>query len=345
MQQELALREHTEALEMELLSPFAAHVRDSKGRERPESEDAIRTAYQRDRDRILHSKCFRRLKHKTQVFISPEGDHYRTRLTHTLEVGQIARTMARALRLNEDLIEAMAMGHDVGHTPFGHAGEKILQELSPGFHHAKQSVRVLRLLENRRDSDVPGLNLTWEVLDGIEHHSGEAMSATLEGRLLKFADRIAYVNHDIDDSMRAGVLTMEDLPKDCIAVLGETHSKRITTMVQAIIRASYGKDTIAMEEPVYEASRKLRAFMFREVYTNDLVKGENVKLKHILTDLLSYLVAHPDAMPEDHRRLYRFEQEPTSVEQQAIDYIAGMTDVFLIRTYRQLFIPRAWSIL
>lgn len=339
------LREQTEKWEKEWLSPYASHVSATRGRERAEEEDSVRTAYQRDRDRILHSKCFRRLKHKTQVFIAPEGDHYRTRLTHTLEVSQIARTMARALRLNEDLIEAMAMGHDVGHTPFGHAGEKILQILDPGFHHAKQSVRVLRVLENRRDHAIPGLNLTWEVLDGIAHHSGEQKAETLEGRLLKFADRIAYVNHDIDDSLRAGVLTMEDLPKESITVLGETHSERISTMVNAIIEASFDKPDIAMEDSVYEASRNLRAFMFREVYTNEMVKGENTKLEHIMTDLLDYLVDHPDVMPIDHRRLYRDTAEETDVRRQAIDYIAGMTDDFLIRTYRNLFIPKAWSIL
>ena len=339
------LREQTEKWEKEWLSPYASHVSATRGRERAEEEDSVRTAYQRDRDRILHSKCFRRLKHKTQVFIAPEGDHYRTRLTHTLEVSQIAGTMTRALRLNEGVIEAVAMGYDVGHPPFGHAGEKILQILDPGFHHAKQSVRVLRVLENRRDHAIPGLNLTWEVLDGIAHHSGEQKAETLEGRLLKFADRIAYVNHDIDDSLRAGVLTMEDLPKESIAVLGETHSERISTMVNAIIEASFDKPDIAMEDSVYEASRNLRAFMFREVYTNEMVKGENTKLEHIMTDLLDYLVDHPDVMPIDHRRLYRDTAEETDVRRQAIDYIAGMTDDFLIRTYRNLFIPKAWSIL
>ena len=206
-------------------------------------------------------------------------------------------------------------------------------------------MRVLRVLENRRDHAIPGLNLTWEVLDGIAHHSGEQKAETLEGRLLKFADRIAYVNHDIDDSLRAGVLTMEDLPKESIAVLGETHSERISTMVNAIIEASFDKPDIAMEDSVYEASRNLRAFMFREVYTNEMVKGENTKLEHIMTDLLDYLVDHPDVMPIDHRRLYRDTAEETDVRRQAIDYIAGMTDDFLIRTYRNLFIPKAWSIL
>ncbi|MDD7593323.1 MAG: deoxyguanosinetriphosphate triphosphohydrolase [Peptoniphilaceae bacterium] len=338
------LRERTEALEDALLSPYAAHVRRSRGRAVVEPEDPIRTAYQRDRDRILHAKCFRRLKHKTQVFIAPEGDHYRTRLTHTLEVSQVARTMARALRLNEDLIEAMAMGHDVGHTPFGHAGEHILQEISPGFHHAKQSVRTLTRLEMRRDKQSPGLNLTWEVLDGVEHHSGTAKAATLEGRLLKYADRIAYVNHDIDDSLRAGVLHIEDLPQSTLEILGRGHSERITTLVNAVIEASDGKDDIAMSEPVASAFDELRRFMFAHVYTNELVKGENAKLGHVITDLYDYLVKKPHVMPADHRALYEHTDEEDDIPRQVLDYIAGMTDDFLIRVYRDLFIPKAWSI-
>ncbi len=339
------LRERTERWEREFLSPFACCVADSAGREVPEAPDPVRTAYQRDRDRILHSKCFRRLKHKTQVFIAPEGDHYRTRLTHTLEVSQVARTMARALRLNEDLIEAMALGHDVGHTPFGHAGEHILQSLLPGFHHSEQSVRVLTRLEMRRDSTAPGLNLTAEVLDGILHHSGSGKANTLEGRLLKIADRIAYVNHDIDDALRAGVLTMEDLPQDSIAVLGQTHSQRISTMVMAVIEASMDQDDVGMMPEVLEASQKLRQFMFERVYTNEQVKGENSKLGHIITDLFTYLQEHPDVMPEAHRALYRNTEEEDDLERQALDYIAGMTDDFLIRTYRECFIPKAWDIL
>lgn len=338
------LRERTEALEETLLRADAAHVKDSKGREVPEEEDPIRTAYQRDRDRILHAKCFRRLKHKTQVFIAPEGDHYRTRLTHTLEVSQIARTMARALCLNEDLIEAMAMGHDVGHTPFGHAGEHILQEISPGFHHAKQSVRTLRRLEMRRDKERPGLNLTFEVLDGIAHHSGSGKAQTLEGRLLKYADRIAYVNHDIDDSLRAGVLRMDDLPPKTLDVLGRGHSERITTLVNAVIAASAEAEDIAMSEPVRSAFDELRAFMFAEVYTNELVKGENAKLGHVITDLYEYLVRKPDTMPRDHRALYEGTDEEDDIPLQVLDYIAGMTDDFLIRIYRDLFIPKAWAI-
>lgn len=334
-------RERTEALELELLSPYAAKAVHTRGRKAAENEDRYRTAYQRDRDRIIHSKAFRRLKHKTQVFISPEGDHYRTRLTHTLEVAQIARTMARALRLNEDLIEAMAMGHDVGHTPFGHAGEAVLQEFMPGFRHYAQSVRVLEFMETSPTRC--GLNLTWEVLDGIVNHSGSNSAATLEGRLLKFADRIAYVNHDIDDAMRAGVLSLSDLPKAARTVLGETHGQRIDTMVNAVIEGSMDRDEIAMTEPVYQVSRALRAFMFERVYTNGLVKDENKKLHHIIRDVFEYYLDHPQALPEGHRALYVGEHEADTLNMQVCDYIAGMTDAYLIRTYKALFIPNAWT--
>lgn len=336
-------RRQIEEMEIKILSPYATKARFSKGRRYPEEEDEIRTIFQRDRDRILHSKCFRRLKHKTQVFISPEGDHYRTRLTHTLEVSQIARTMARALDLNEDLIEAMALGHDVGHTPFGHAGEAILQRIRPGFHHAKQSIRQLSLLEHREGSR-GGLNLSFEVLDGIEHHSGQAMASTPEGRLLKFADRIAYVNHDIDDALRAGVLSPENLPKESIKVLGQTHSERISRMVSAIISASRDSNDIAMEQETYEASKELRKFMFSNVYTNDLVKGENEKLGPLIENLYKYLIDNPEKMPHDHRAIYSGTPDEDDRASQAIDYIAGMSDDFLIHTYRELFIPKSWSI-
>lgn len=334
-------REHTERLELEMLSPYAQKVAESKGRAQPEDEDHYRTAFQRDRDRIIHSKAFRRLKHKTQVFISPEGDHYRTRLTHTLEVGQIARTLARALFLNEDLIEAMAMGHDVGHTPFGHAGEDVLSQLMPDFKHYKQSVRVLSFLEtsNRRQ----GLNLSWEVIDGIANHSGSNKAASLEGQLLKYADRIAYVNHDIDDSIRAGVLTAEEIPQEARDILGTSASQRIDTMVSAVIRASEGEDTITMEEPYATVSKNLRRFMFEEVYTNHLVKGENEKLQHIIEEVFEYYITHPESLPESHTALYQGGHEEDSLELKVTDYIAGMTDAFLIRTYEKLFIPLAWK--
>lgn len=334
-------RVYTEELEKAILSPYATLVVNTKGRKLPEEEDEYRTAFQRDRDRILHSKTFRRLKHKTQVFISPEGDHYRTRLTHTLEVAQIARTMARALRLNEDLIEAMALGHDVGHTPFGHAGEAVLQKFMPGFKHNYQSVRVLEFLEKKASGK--NLNLTWEVIDGIKHHSGNGEASTLEGQLLKFADRIAYVNHDIDDSIRAGVLKEEDLPGEARAILGNTPSERINTMVCAVIRASLDKPYITMEEPYYSASKEFRAFMFREVYTNSLVKGENDKLHYIIENIFSYYMKNPDALPKKHLDLYTGEYESNSLDVKICDYIAGMTDDFLIRTYKDLFIPKAWT--
>ncbi len=334
-------REHTEQLEMQILSPYAQKVALSKGRLEEEEEDLYRTAYQRDRDRIIHSKAFRRLKHKTQVFISPEGDHYRTRLTHTLEVGQIARTMARALFLNEDLVEAMAMGHDVGHTPFGHAGEDVLSQLMPDFKHYKQSVRVLSFLEAKTNRQ--GLNLSWEVIDGIENHSGGNQAKTLEGQLLKYADRIAYVNHDIDDSIRAGVLTAEEIPKEAREVLGTSASERIDTMVSAVIRASQDKDRISMEEPYASVAKDLRRFMFEEVYTNHLVKGENDKLKHIIEDVFAYYISHPEELPESHLKLYTGQHEKDSLERKVTDYIAGMTDAFLIRTYEKLFIPLVWK--
>lgn len=337
----MLIRERTENWEMQMLSPYACKAVQSKGRKQPEPEDDFRTVFQRDRDRILHSKAFRRLKHKTQVFISPEGDHYRTRLTHTLEVSQIARTMARALRLNEDLIEAMALGHDVGHTPFGHAGETVLQQLQPGFKHYKQSLRVLEFLEPK--SDRLGLNLSWEVLDGIANHSGSNRAASLEGQLLKYADRIAYVNHDIDDSIRAGVLTEEDLPAEIRRILGTGPSVRIDSMVRAVVEASEGKSEISMAEPVAEQSRRLREFMFKEVYTNHLVKGENEKLQHIIEEVFVHYMKHPDQLPESHRSLYREEHAGDPPEMQVCDYIAGMTDAFLIRSYEQLFIPMAWK--
>lgn len=334
-------RERTEQRECEWLSEKAQRVIDTRGRAVPEEKDDFRTDYQRDRDRILHSKTFRRLKHKTQVFISPEGDHYRTRLTHTLEVGQIARTMARALNLNEDLVEAIAMGHDVGHTPFGHAGEDVLRKLVPGFAHYKQSVRVLEFLESTPKR--VGLNLTAEVLDGIENHSGSNRASTLEGQLIKFADRIAYVNHDIDDSIRAGVLSEADLPREAVDILGHTGSDRIDCLVRAVVRASEGADFIDMTEPEHEAFRKLRAFMFAEVYTNALVKGENEKLYHIFEDVFDYYVKNPDRLPESHRAVYERAGRKDPTEIVVCDYIAGMTDKYLIRTYEELFIPQVWK--
>lgn len=330
-----------EELEYKILSPYAQKARESKGRKKEEEEDELRTCFQRDRDRILHSKLFRRLKHKTQVFISPEGDHYRTRLTHTLEVAQIARVMARALDLNEDLVEAMALGHDVGHTPFGHAGEEVLKKLLPGFTHYGQSIRALSFLEAGEDRQ--GLNLSWEVLDGIMNHSGQKEAHTLEGRLLKFADRIAYVNHDIDDSLRAGILRKEDIPREFSDILGETSSQRIDRMVHGVIQASFGKNEIAMAEPYFSHSEALRQFMFDHVYTNQIVKGENAKLKQIIEDVFEYYMENPELLPQSHRMLYQEDHFKDPLEYQVCDYIAGMTDAYLIRTYEELFIPQTWK--
>ena len=336
MQQELALREHTEALEMELLSPFAAHVRDSKGRERPESEDAIRTAYQRDRDRILHSKCFRRLKHKTQVYIAPKGDHYRTRLTHTLEVSQIARTIARALRLNEDLTEAISLAHDLGHTPFGHAGERALDKLTPGgFKHYMQSLRVVDKLEK----DGQGLNLTWEVRNGIVTHTKGVWAATPEGRIVRMADQIAYVNHDIEDAVRAGVLDPATLPKDCTAVLGQTKSARITTMINSILAHSDGDVAVGAEEN--EAFLALRDFMYATVYVDKTAKAEEQKVDKVIGELYEYYLAHVDQMSNFYVQL-AYQDDP---ERAVTDYISGMSDEFAIRTFEDVFVPRKWHVL
>ncbi|MDI6632428.1 MAG: deoxyguanosinetriphosphate triphosphohydrolase, partial [Thermoanaerobacteraceae bacterium] len=263
----MQFREYTEEMEDRLLSPFACRSRQTRGRREPETPCSVRTAFQRDRDRIIHSKSFRRLKHKTQVFIIPEGDHYRTRLTHTLEVSQIARTIARALRLNEDLTEAIALGHDLGHTPFGHTGEEALAAVYPGFRHNEQSLRVVDLLE-----DGKGLNLTFEVRDGILTHTGEQKPLTLEGKVVRIADRIAYINHDIDDAIRGGVLTLRDLPRDCLDVLGYHHRDRINTMVVDMIQASWEQPEIRMSPEVQGAMERLRAFLFERVYTGSEAK-------------------------------------------------------------------------
>lgn len=338
------IREDIEKMQDQAMSSIATRSDQSRGRKCYEEEDDFRTAFQRDRDRILHSKAFRRLKHKTQVFISPEGDHYRTRLTHTLEVSQIGRTMARALGLNEDLVEAIALGHDVGHTPFGHAGEYVLQKIIPDFSHAAQSVRVLSFLETRKKARVQiGLNLTWEVLDGIANHSGKNEAKTAEGKLIKFADRIAYVNHDIDDAIRAGVLSENDLPEECIEKLGNSPSKRIDSMVRAVISETDRSGKVGMEHETLLASRKLRQYMFKEVYTNALVKSENEKLLKIIEDVFTYYVDHPEALPHSHLLLYVGEFQEETTERKVADYIAGMTDDFLIRTYNDIFIPKAWN--
>ena len=321
--------------EKSTLSQYAFLTVNTKGRDIPCDPCPNRTEFQRDRDRIIHSQSFRRLMNKTQVFLAPAGDHYRTRLTHTLEVTQIARIIARSLRLNEDLTEAAALGHDLGHTPFGHAGEMMMQQCySPDFTHYKQSLRVVEKLENNG----AGLNLTYEVKDGIVNHTGKHLASTLEGVIVKYADRIAYINHDIDDACRAGILSVEDIPKDIREVLGDRHSQRINTMVTAIINASADKPEICMTADVGEAMDKLRSFLFETVYLNPLAKSEETKAKEMLAFLFEYFVKHPDKMPE----LYVRNIGEESVERCVCDYISGMTDRYAIDLYSELFIPRVW---
>ena len=331
----MAIRERTELLEEQILSPFATLAKQTKGRQRPERECDIRTAFQRDRDRIIHSKSFRRLKHKTQVFLSPEGDHYRTRLTHTLEVAQIARTVARALRMNEDLTEAIAVGHDLGHTPFGHAGERALREVSPlNFNHNEQSVRVVERLEKNNQ----GLNLTFEVRDGILCHTGSKLADTPEGRIVRFADRIAYINHDIDDAVRAGVLDPDDIPRSLTEVLGTTTSARINTMVISLIENSIDGN-IQMDEVIGQAYHQIHKFMFDNVYRNPQAKDEETKVPNLIQTLYEY-VLQIDHLPSDMQQI----AEQEGIERAACDYIAGMTDHFAVALFQKIVVPRSWGI-
>ena len=330
------VRDRLEAIERETLSPRAALSAESKGREREEPPDPLRTSFQVDRDRLVHCKAFRRLKHKTQVFIAPEGDHYRVRLTHTLEVAQIARTISRALALNEDLTEAIALGHDLGHTPFGHLGEKALTPfLGRPFRHSEQSLRVVDHLE--RDGE--GLNLTWEVRDGIVNHTWSmAMPATLEGQVARFADRLGYVNHDIDDAIRAGLLTEGDLPAEATDVLGHSHGERIETIVADIVAESAEGPEIRMSDGVYQALGVLRDFMFERVYLREESATEQEKAIGVINALVSHYLEHPDDIPDEYRR------EPGDTATRVADYIAGMTDRYALRAYEQLFLPRAWML-
>lgn len=324
-----------EETEQQILSPYAALSCHSRGREREEEASPYRTAYQRDRDRVLHCKSFRRLKHKTQVFLVPEGDHYRTRLTHTLEVSQIARTIARALRLNEDLTEAIALGHDLGHTPFGHAGERCLNRcVEGGFRHYEQSVRVVEKLENTGQ----GLNLTWEVRDGILCHTKGKEAATLEGQIVRWADRIAYVNHDMDDAIRAGVLREEDIPLELHLHLGDSPTARINTLVSAMIQGS--GEHIAMDPEVEPYFWDLHQYMYDYLYYNPKAKSEENKVDGLLSALFDYYVKNPDKLPEECA-LIREQEGP---ERAVCDYVAGMTDNFALEMYQELFIPRGWAI-
>jgi dGTPase len=344
----LTLREQLEAREREMLAPQAAKSADSRGRLRPEREDDVRPAFQRDRDRIIHCKAFRRLKHKTQVFFAPAGDHYRTRLTHTLEVSQIARTIAKVLRLHEELTEAIALGHDLGHTPFGHAGERIISDLVPGgFNHYEQSLRIVDRLEN----DGQGLNLTWEVRDGIAKHSKgksgapvgmapEQRASTIEGQIMRVADLIAYVNHDIDDATRAGLLSPEDLPADLVARLGRSSSERIGTLVRDVVRESMagGLADIRMSDEVLDAVLKLRSYLFDAVYENATATAEFRKAADVLSGLWQKVRERPEAF------LDRKTVESEGLDVAARDFLAGMTDRYAVRLFEELYIPKPWAI-
>ena len=323
--------------EEQLLGPYAARSADSRGRARPQAPSPMRTEYQRDRDRIIHCQAFRRLMNKTQVFLAPAGDHYRTRLTHTLEVSQNARTIGKALRLNEDLVEAIALGHDLGHTPFGHAGERALNNVCPcGFKHNEQSVRVVEVLEKQGE----GLNLTWEVIDGIRNHKSAGMPATLEGQIVRLSDKIAYVNHDIDDAVRAGIMNEEELPKELRKVLGNSKRERLNTLTHDVIVNSMDKPKICMSEEVREALMELRAYMFTHVYENPLAKGEEDKAIRMVEDLYSYYETHMEKMPEQYlKQLQKGEMPEIAV----CDYIAGMTDNFAVKKFEEIFIPQSWK--
>ncbi len=329
------IREKKEEREELFFSCYARKSKDTRGREVYEEPCTVRTCYERDRDRIVHSKSFRRLKHKTQVFLSPESDHYRTRLTHTLEVSQIARTIACALDLNEGLIEAVALGHDLGHTPFGHTGEAVLNDLCGGFDHNIQSLRVVEKLENGT-----GLNLTWEVRDGIRNHSFGWRAATLEGRVVNISDKLAYINHDIDDALRGGILTMADFPQDLLDILGHTNSQRINTMIIDLVEHSAGKPELCRSPEIEKATLALRQFLFDKVYLNSLAKKEEEKAKNVVRTLYEYFAAHPYEMPEEY--IIRGETDGMAVS--VCDYIAGMTDNFAVDTYKRLFIPASWNI-
>ena len=331
------MKEKTLKIEEMFLSPFAFKSTDTVGRLREETPCPMRTPFQRDRDRIIHCKAFRRLKNKTQVFFSPEGDHYRTRLTHTLAVSQVARGIARALSLNEDLAEAIALGHDLGHTPFGHSGERILKELNPkGFEHNVQSGRVVELLEK----DGLGLNLTREVVDGIINHKLKTSPKTLEGRAVSLADRIAYINHDIDDAIDGGFITLEDIPKDLIDILGTTSSKRINNMLSSIFAQSEGQNKVEMQPEIDSATMRLREFLFERVYDHKTFRDEEERAKRMLTALYTYYKKSPEKMPE----FYVKRLEVDDIDTVLCDYISGMSDMYAVKTFSEIFIPKNWKL-
>jgi len=332
----MLIRESLEAWERDFLSPYAKLSEESKGRLRDEEPCDIRPVFQRDRDRIIHSKAFRRLKDKTQVFLSPEGDHYRTRLTHTLEVSQNARTLAKALQLNEELVEAIALGHDLGHTPFGHAGERALNRVCPyGFDHAKQSVRTVDVLEKNGQ----GLNLTFEVRDGILNHQTTGMPSTLEGKVVRLSDKIAYIHHDMDDAMRAGILKESDVPRSIGDVIGYTCGERLDHFIHDIVMSSIGRDDVMMSKPVEKAMSDIRQFMFEHVYQNNIAKAEEQKAETLMETLYEYYLKHFDALPADLKARV---DKGDPKEQLVCDHVGAMTDRYAISVYEDIFIPKVW---
>lgn len=334
----MTIREQQEKREHEVLSRYAAFSDQSTGRDRPEEQCDLRTVYQRDRDRILHCKAFRRLKHKTQVFLSPGDDHYRTRLTHTLEVSQIARTIARSLRLNEDLTEAIALGHDLGHTPFGHVGERTLAACAGNnFSHNVQSVRVVERLENRGE----GLNLTWEVRDGMLNHRTSCTPHTLEGQCVRLADKIAYVNHDIDDAIRGNILKEEDLPTNITDILGKNTRTRLNCLIHDVINTSQDKDYVGMSAEIGDALGKLRTYMFRYLYTNPIAKSEELKADKMLRILYEYFIEDASRLTNECVEMIYMGEDPKTV---VCDYIAGMTDNYAIETFKSIYIPKSWKV-
>ena len=335
----MKIREQLEERETQILSKYATLSKDSKGRERDEKPCDIRPCFQRDRDRILYSKSFRRLKDKTQVFLSPDGDHYRTRMTHTLEVSQNARTIAKALRLNEDLAEAIALGHDLGHTPFGHAGERALNDVCPlGFKHNEQSLRIVEKLENYGN----GLNLTWEVRDGIINHEMELSAATLEGRVVRLSDKIAYMHHDMDDALRGGILVESDVPSKLAKVIGYTNREWIDSFIHDIISNSMDQDDIKMSPEVENAFHELRKFMFERVYTNPIAKGQEGKVEDMIKILYQYYVDHIDKLPDYLKRMM---DQGTEKERAVCDYVSSMTDRYAVAVFEEIYIPRSWNVL
>ncbi len=333
----MSIREDLEELEKNTLSPYACLSVNSKGRIRDEQQCDIRPVFQRDRDRILHSKAFRRLKDKTQVFLTPEGDHYRTRMTHTLEVSQNARTIAKALRLNEDLVEAIALGHDLGHTPFGHAGERALNKICPlGFVHSDQSLRVVDVLER----DMKGLNLTMEVRDGIVNHQTNSLPSTLEGRIVRISDKIAYMHHDMDDAIRAGILNDDAVPDNIGKIAGYKTAQRLDFFIHDIVMESRGKNDIVMSEPASKAMQALREFMFENVYTNPKAKNQESKAENLIESLYAYFYNRPDRLPDEYKELMARTRDP--LERICCDYISSMTDRYAINLYSRLYVPESW---